>query len=52
LHSFGNGNDGTFPTGGLALDSSGNLFGVTAEGGYTGGPCVQDGCGVVFEITP
>ncbi len=52
LHSFGNGNDGIFPGGGLALNSSGDLFGVTEQGGYTGDPCGQEGCGVVFEITP
>jgi uncharacterized repeat protein (TIGR03803 family) len=52
LHSFGNGSDGIFPGGGLVLDSSGDLFGVTEQGGYTGDPCGQEGCGVVFEITP
>jgi uncharacterized repeat protein (TIGR03803 family) len=53
LHSFGNGSDGIFPLGGIVFDSSGNLFGVTADGGYTGGEeCMEDGCGVVFEITP
>jgi uncharacterized repeat protein (TIGR03803 family) len=52
LHSFGNGNDGVGPGGGLARGSAGLLFGVTGVGGYTGDPCGQDGCGVVFEITP
>jgi uncharacterized repeat protein (TIGR03803 family) len=52
LHSFGQGNDGIFPGGGLAFDSSGRLFGVTREGGYTESACGQAGCGVVFEVTP
>jgi len=33
LHSFSGGNDGDFPYGGLAIDSSGNLYGSTADGG-------------------
>jgi hypothetical protein len=52
LHSFGRGNDGSYPGGDLAPDSAGRLFGATATGGYTGGPCAKYGCGVVFEITP
>ena len=52
LHSFGKSNDGAFPGGDLARGSAGRQFGTTATGGYTGGPCVIYGCGVVFEITP
>jgi len=52
LHSFGRGNDGAGPGGGLAMDPAGHLFGVTGDGGYVGGPCGEDGCGVVFEVTP
>jgi hypothetical protein len=52
LHSFGQGNDGIFPGGGLVFDSSGDLFGVTEQGGYTEDPCGQEGCGVVFMVTP
>lgn len=51
LQSFGKGNDGAFPGPGPVRSSAGLLFGV-AEGGYTGDPCGQYGCGVVFEITP
>jgi uncharacterized repeat protein (TIGR03803 family) len=52
LHSFGKGEDGKFPGGGLARSSTGPLFGLANQGGYTGDPCGKDGCGVVFEITP
>ncbi len=37
--------DGYTPSGNLAMDSSGNLYGTTANGGAHGG-------GVVYEITP
>jgi uncharacterized repeat protein (TIGR03803 family) len=47
-------NDGQWPNGGVVIDGSGNLFGVTAYGG-TGG-CklvgIPVGCGVVYEISP
>ena len=52
LHSFGSGNDGSDPIGGLVFDSSGRLLGSASIGGLTGGACGQGGCGVVFEITP
>jgi len=42
--------DGLFPSGPLVLDSAGNLYGTTALGG--GGPCAQQGCGTVFELSP
>jgi uncharacterized repeat protein (TIGR03803 family) len=51
LHSFGKNGDGVEPTGSLALDAHGNLFGATVFGGDTG--CNPPyGCGTVFEITP
>jgi uncharacterized repeat protein (TIGR03803 family) len=34
LHAFTTGSDGEFPYGGLLLDSAGNLFGSTVNGGY------------------
>lgn len=43
LHSFGAVSDGASPFGGLLLDSSGNLFGVTMNGG-------SGGSGVLFKI--
>jgi uncharacterized repeat protein (TIGR03803 family) len=51
LHSFKGVPDGQSPVGSLILDSEGNLYGTTNNGG-TGGPCSQpnDGCGTVFEV--
>ncbi len=45
LYSFQNANDGSFPTGGLVFDQSGNLYGSTNAGGSGGG-------GTIFELTP
>jgi hypothetical protein len=47
LHGFRNGHPGG--TGSLVLDSTGNLYGVTPEGGKG---CGIFGCGMVFELTP
>jgi uncharacterized repeat protein (TIGR03803 family) len=45
LHSFNNPGDGYTPVAGLVLDSAGNLYGTTVEGGrYSGG--------TVFELSP
>jgi hypothetical protein len=49
LFPEGDQSTGRSPTGGLALDGSGNLYGVTAQGGdYS--TCSQ-GCGVIFELS-
>ncbi len=45
LHSFGNGDDGASPGGGLTFDAAGNLYGTTGDGGIH-----HDG--TVFELTP
>jgi len=45
LHTFGNGQDGAEPIGGMIFDASGNLYGTTFNGGAHNG-------GTVFEITP
>jgi uncharacterized repeat protein (TIGR03803 family) len=41
--------DGSDPVAGLALDSAGNLYGTTYEGGTGGG---SNGCGVVYRLSP
>ena len=43
LYSFTNGADGGFPSGGVLIDASGNLYGTTARGGASG-------LGTVFEL--
>lgn len=49
LHRFAGHGDGTFPTVGVVIDASGNLYGTT----YTGGAlstCNGAGCGTVFKV--
>jgi uncharacterized repeat protein (TIGR03803 family) len=51
LYSFSGLADGEIPNGSLVLDGAGNLYGVTAGGGLTGGTCtLPQGCGVVFKL--
>jgi hypothetical protein len=53
LHSFNfNGTDGIYPLVNVLLDSAGNIYGTTQEGGSHGEGCGGVGCGTVFEITP
>jgi hypothetical protein len=52
LNSFdNNGKDGAFPNGGLAFDTTGNLYGTANQGGNLTA-CGGFGCGVVFELLP
>jgi uncharacterized repeat protein (TIGR03803 family) len=45
LHSFDGANDGRFPTSGLAIDSSGNLYGTLPGGG-------QNIAGTLYRMSP
>jgi uncharacterized repeat protein (TIGR03803 family) len=45
LYSFGSGNDGAIPQGGLITDSAGNFYGTTSEGG-------SSNSGTVFKLAP
>jgi uncharacterized repeat protein (TIGR03803 family) len=50
LYSFQGGSDGTQPIDTtLAFDSTGNLYGVTDQGGNNS---CNFGCGIVFELSP
>jgi len=46
------GKNGDSPQSGVIPDGAGNLYGTTFDGGGTGGCSYDNGCGVVFEITP
>ena len=48
LHAFTGGSDGGNPDS-VVLDGAGHLYGTAATGG---GRCRDQGCGVVFKITP
>jgi uncharacterized repeat protein (TIGR03803 family) len=49
LHTF-TGADGAFPAAGIILDSRGNIYGTTSNGGASEN-CLGYGCGVVFELS-
>ena len=50
LHNFEGGADGAQPVSVLLLDSQGNLYGTTENGGN--GQCGGTGCGTVFKLSP
>jgi len=52
LYTFTGGTAGSGLDAGVVIDSAGNLFGVTEEGGQTGGECSSYGCGIVYELSP
>jgi uncharacterized repeat protein (TIGR03803 family) len=51
LYTFTGHADGGYPSGGLILDSAGNLYGTTEYGGSDSSTCRQR-CGTVFKLTP
>ncbi len=49
LYEFGSySGDGVFPVGDLILDSNGDLYGITGEGGTV----TKDSYGIVFQLSP
>ena len=54
LHGFGeSASDGQYPSGNLALDRDGNLYGVAQTGGFNScGFYRSDPCGIVFKLLP
>jgi len=50
IYSFNSPTTGINPVGTMAVDSSGNLYGTTENGG-TGNCSVNNPCGVLFELT-
>ena len=51
LHDF-SGSDGATPYAPVTLDARGNIYGTTIAGGAVGTCYNNQGCGVVWEITP
>jgi uncharacterized repeat protein (TIGR03803 family) len=51
LYNF-SGPDGSYPEGGVVLDSAGNLYGVTQQGGILNCDEAPAGCGAVYQLTP
>jgi hypothetical protein len=51
LYSFTGVPDGELPVAGVVLDSAGDVYGTTDEGG-TGTCSIGAGCGILFELTP
>jgi uncharacterized repeat protein (TIGR03803 family) len=49
IYVFHGGDDGANPTGTLAVDLAGNLYGTTQAGGSN---ACSGGCGTVFDLTP
>jgi uncharacterized repeat protein (TIGR03803 family) len=52
LHRFAAGSDGAYPSGGVTFDAAGNLYGTTDGGGGSQFCAINQGCGVVYELSP
>ena len=51
--SAANCSDGFGPSGDLAMDANGNLYGITGAGGIPHSSCDDTyGCGTIYELTP
>jgi uncharacterized repeat protein (TIGR03803 family) len=51
LYTFTGGQDGQLPAGRLTMDTQGNLYGATTQGGVDGAGCGAEGCGTIFELS-
>jgi uncharacterized repeat protein (TIGR03803 family) len=51
IHTFTGGHDGRLPLSALLVDMAGNVYGGTEAGGKLS-ECDDDGCGVVYKLTP
>ena len=51
LYTFHGGSDGGVPSN-LVVDGSGTIYGIARTGGLACIPVQDDGCGVVFTVTP
>lgn len=51
LHTFTGGSDGGAPTGTLALDRGGHIYGTTSQGGNPDPVCDFVSCGTAFELS-
>lgn len=52
LHDFRPWHWGRYPQAGVTMDSAGNLYGTTTEGGDMSCPESTNGCGAVFKLAP
>jgi uncharacterized repeat protein (TIGR03803 family) len=50
LYIFGGGGDGQYPSGTVAVDAKGNVYGTVSSGGESS--CEGIGCGVLYELSP
>jgi hypothetical protein len=51
LYSFQGLPDGSYPSGGVAVDNAGNIYGTTTDGGADNCPGIAQ-CGMVFQLQP
>lgn len=52
IHTFGSGQDGLEPYGGPILDTAGDVYGTTMNGGGGTLASCSDGCGTVWKLIP
>lgn len=52
LYNFTKGVDGAIPHAAVLLDAQGNIYGTTQYGGFSGNRICDNGCGLVFKVSP